>query len=419
MLKIYFRKRQTILNIPLSILGLSSYNFTYMNFIHDYRCQGGAFMGNVAFDHVYKFYKGEARPSVNDFHLEIDDGEFLVMVGPSGCGKSTTLRMLAGLEEVSKGDIYIDGKFMNFVSPKDRDIAMVFQNYALYPNLTVYENMALGLQLHKVAKHEIELRVNRAARMLEITPFLAKKPSQLSGGQKQRVALGRALVREPKVFLMDEPLSNLDAKLRTQTRMEIAKLHSQLKTTVVYVTHDQTEAMTMGTRIVVMKDGNIQQVAPPQQLYDEPANLFVAGFIGSPQMNFVDGAIVETNGELYFETKRLRLKIPEPVARDIRFSKTNLRQAVMGIRPEHVVSEPWAVERHAEWRIEAKIEMREPMGSDTYLYAAVGEHTLTTRAEPHTPARPGDAISLAVRMDKARFFDRESGLAITNRGDRA
>ncbi|WP_309121113.1 ABC transporter ATP-binding protein [Paenibacillus sp.] len=376
-------------------------------------------MGNVAFDHVYKFYKGETRPSVNDFHLEIEDGEFLVMVGPSGCGKSTTLRMLAGLEEVSKGDIYIDGKFMNFVSPKDRDIAMVFQNYALYPNLTVYENMALGLQLHKVAKHEIELRVNRAARMLEITPFLAKKPNQLSGGQKQRVALGRALVREPKVFLMDEPLSNLDAKLRTQTRMEIAKLHSQLKTTVVYVTHDQTEAMTMGTRIVVMKDGNIQQVAPPQQLYDEPANLFVAGFIGTPQMNFIDGAIVESGGEYFFETKRLHLKIPENRLPEIKSAKTNLRQVVMGVRPEHVACESWAIERYPDWQGAATVEMREPMGSDTYLYATVGEHTFTLRTEPHAPARPGDPIRIAVRMDKARFFDRESGRAFTYREERS
>lgn len=369
-------------------------------------------MGNVAFNHVYKFYKGESRPSVNDFHLDVADGEFLVMVGPSGCGKSTTLRMLAGLEEVSKGDIYIDGKFMNFVSPKDRDIAMVFQNYALYPNLTVYENMALGLQLHKVAKHEIELRVNRAAKMLEISQFLTKKPSQLSGGQKQRVALGRALVREPKVFLMDEPLSNLDAKLRTQTRMEISKLHNQLKTTMVYVTHDQTEAMTMGTRIVVMKDGNIQQVAPPQQLYDEPRNMFVAGFIGSPQMNFIDGAIVEEDGHYFFDTKRLHLKIPESYVRHIRSAKTNLRQVVLGIRPEYVSCEPWAIDQYPQWQVSALIEMREPMGSNTYLYAAVGEHSLTSRTEPHTPIRPGEHVKLVIRMDKAHFFDRESEVSL-------
>ncbi|WP_274362118.1 ABC transporter ATP-binding protein [Paenibacillus thermotolerans] len=369
-------------------------------------------MGNVAFNHVYKFYKGESRPSVNDFHLDVADGEFLVMVGPSGCGKSTTLRMLAGLEEVTKGDIFIDGKFMNFVSPKDRDIAMVFQNYALYPNLTVYENMALGLQLHKVAKHEIELRVNRAAKMLEISQFLTKKPSQLSGGQKQRVALGRALVREPKVFLMDEPLSNLDAKLRTQTRMEISKLHNQLKTTFVYVTHDQTEAMTMGTRIVVMKDGNIQQVAPPQLLYDEPRNMFVAGFIGSPQMNFIEGAIVEQDGHYFFDTKRLHLRIPESQIRHIRAAQTNLRQVVLGIRPEYVSCEPWAIDQYLEWHVSAVIEMREPMGSNTYLYAAVGEHSLTSRTEPHTAIQPGDHAKLVIRMDKAHFFDRESEVSL-------
>lgn len=375
-------------------------------------------MGNVSFEHVYKYYKGESRPSVNDFHLDIEDGEFLVMVGPSGCGKSTTLRMLAGLEEVSKGDIYIDGKFVNYVSPKNRDIAMVFQNYALYPNLTVYENMALGLQLHKVAKSEIELRVNRAAKMLEISHFLTKKPAQLSGGQKQRVALGRALVREPQVFLMDEPLSNLDAKLRTQTRMEISRLHSQLRTTMVYVTHDQTEAMTMGTRIVVMKDGKIQQVAPPQQLYDHPNNLFVAGFIGSPQMNLMNGAIVGRADDFFFETKRLKLKIPQSYGPRIRAAKTNLRQVVMGVRPEYVFCEEWAREQYPDWHVSARIDMREPMGSNTFLYASVGEDTLIARTEAHTPYEPGDAATLVIRMDKAHFFDRESGVSLTAREER-
>lgn len=234
-----------------------------------------------------------------------------MLVGPSGCGKSTTLRMLAGLEEITEGDLYIDEKFVNYVSPKDRDIAMVFQNYALYPNLTVYENIALGLKLRKTAKHDIELRVNRVAKILEISHLLERKPSQLSGGQKQRVALGRAIAREPQVFLMDEPLSNLDAKLRAQTRAEIIKLQSDLKRTMVYVTHDQVEAMTMGTRIVVMKDGVIQQVAPPRQLYDEPTNLFVAGFIGSPQMNFMEGSLVLEDGLYYFVNKRIKLLVPE------------------------------------------------------------------------------------------------------------
>ncbi|WP_409342219.1 ABC transporter ATP-binding protein [Paenibacillus sp. MBLB4367] len=375
-------------------------------------------MGNVAFHHVYKYYKGEPQPSVNDFHLEVPDGEFLVLVGPSGCGKSTTLRMLAGLEEVSEGDIFIDGKFVNYVSPKNRDIAMVFQNYALYPNLSVYENMALGLQLHKVAKHEVELRVNRAAKMLEIAHFLTKKPGQLSGGQKQRVALGRALVREPQVFLMDEPLSNLDAQLRTQTRMEISKLHSQLKTTMVYVTHDQTEAMTMGTRIVVMRYGKIQQVAPPQQLYDEPANMFVAGFIGTPQMNFIEGAIVSENGRYFFETKRLKLNIPESYNRYIRSATTNLRQVTMGVRPEYVFCEAWALEKYPEWQLSASVDMREPMGSNTFLYVTFGEDTLICRTEAHTSVQPGDTMKLVIRMDKAHFFDRETGVSLASQGER-
>ncbi|MFC4600048.1 ABC transporter ATP-binding protein [Cohnella hongkongensis] len=373
-------------------------------------------MGNVAFNHVYKYYKGEPDPAVRDFHLDVADGEFLVMVGPSGCGKSTTLRMLAGLEEVSEGDIYINGKLMNFVSPKNRDIAMVFQNYALYPNLTVFENMALGLQLHKVAKSEIELRVNRTAKMLEISHFLTKKPNQLSGGQKQRVALGRALVREPQVFLMDEPLSNLDAKLRTQTRMEISKLHKELGTTMVYVTHDQTEAMTMGTRIVVMKDGRIQQVAPPQQLYDEPDNLFVAGFIGTPQMNFIPGSIVATGGDYYFRSKRLELIIPESFHPVIRSESANLRSVVLGVRPEHVLCDAEAVHAYPDWSVAATVYMREPLGSNTYLYARTGEESLTSRAEAHTPIAAGDSTVLVVRMDKAHFFDRDSGFSLASRG---
>ncbi len=374
-------------------------------------------MGNVAFNHVYKYYKDEPEPSVNDFHLEIADGEFLIMVGPSGCGKSTTLRMLAGLEEVSEGDIYIDGKLMNYVSPKNRDIAMVFQNYALYPNLTVFENMALGLQLHKVAKSEIELRVNRTAKMLEISHFLTKKPNQLSGGQKQRVALGRALVREPQVFLMDEPLSNLDAKLRTQTRMEISKLHKELQTTMVYVTHDQTEAMTMGTRIVVMRDGKIQQVAPPQQLYDEPRNLFVAGFIGTPQMNFIHGMIVSMDDQYYFKSKRLELKLPESYSPLIHSVDNRWRNVVLGIRPEYVSCEAWALERYPDWHVSATVHMREPLGSNTYLYARFGDDSLISRADAHTPIEPGDSLKFSLRMDKAHFFDRDSGLSLTCLGE--
>lgn len=368
-------------------------------------------MGNISFQHIYKYYKGEAVPSVNDFHLDVADGEFLVMVGPSGCGKSTTLRMLAGLEDISEGDIYIDGKFSNYVSPKDRDIAMVFQNYALYPNLSVYENMALGLQLRKVAKYEIELRVGRAAKMLDISHLLTKRPMQLSGGQKQRVALGRALVREPRAFLMDEPLSNLDAKLRAQTRTEIIKMHSQLQTTFVYVTHDQTEAMTMGTRIVVMKGGEIQQVAAPQILYDEPRNLFVAGFIGTPQMNFIEGGITVHTDEYYFENQRLKLLLPERSSRYVSGANANLRQVVLGLRPEHVLCEADALqtEAYVGWQVPATVEMKESMGSDTYVHVNLGNTTIVSRADAHTQVQVGDAIKLVLRMDKAHLFERESG----------
>jgi multiple sugar transport system ATP-binding protein len=348
---------------------------------------------------------------VNDFHLDVADGEFLVMVGPSGCGKSTTLRMLAGLEDISEGDIYIDGKFSNYVSPKDRDIAMVFQNYALYPNLSVYENMALGLQLRKVPKYEIELRVGRAAKMLDISHLLTKRPMQLSGGQKQRVALGRALVREPRAFLMDEPLSNLDAKLRAQTRTEIIKMHSQLQTTFVYVTHDQTEAMTMGTRIVVMKGGEIQQVAAPQILYDEPRNLFVAGFIGTPQMNFIEGGITVHTDGYYFENQRLKLLLPERSSRYVSGANANLRQVVLGLRPEHVLCEADALqtEAYVGWQVPATVEMKESMGSDTYVHVNLGNTTIVSRADAHTQVQVGDAIKLVLRMDKAHLFERESG----------
>lgn len=374
-------------------------------------------MGNVVFNHVYKNYKDEVQPAVYDFNLDINEGEFLVMVGPSGCGKSTTLRMLAGLEEVSKGDIYIDGKYTNYVSPKDRDIAMVFQNYALYPNLSVYENMALGLQLRKVAKHEVELRVSRAAKMLEISHLLTKRPGQLSGGQKQRVALGRALVREPKVFLMDEPLSNLDAKLRAQTRTEIIKIHSQLKTTFVYVTHDQTEAMTMGTRIVVMRDGKIQQVAAPQTLYDEPRNMFVAGFIGTPQMNFIEGGIVAHTDGFYFENKRLKLLLPEKYSRYLLGTNFNLRQVVLGLRPEHILcdADQLQIDAYTNWHVPVTVDMKESMGSDTYVHVDLGGMVIISRADAHTPVQVGDTVKLVLRMDKAHLFERESGDSLTAR----
>ncbi|QGG55665.1 ABC transporter ATP-binding protein [Paenibacillus sp. B01] len=362
-------------------------------------------MGSITFHHVYKQYKGESRPAVDDFHLTIDEGEFLVLVGPSGCGKSTTLRMLAGLEEISRGELYLDGKFINYLSPKDRDIAMVFQNYALYPNLSVFDNIALGLKLRKTARHEIDLRVNRVAKILEISHLLERKPSQLSGGQKQRVALGRAIAREPQVFLMDEPLSNLDAKLRAQTRAELIKLQAELKRTTVYVTHDQVEAMTMGSRIVVMKDGVIQQVAPPRRLYDEPANRFVAGFIGSPQMNFISGGIHREDGRLYFANRRMKLELPPQTAQrlDASGGKT-LRSVTLGVRPEHVRLAAAERSQEAGWT-GASVQMTEETGADSYVYLAAGETRLIARTDSESAYTPEDNVAFAFQMDKTHLFD--------------
>ncbi|MCC3374010.1 ABC transporter ATP-binding protein [Cohnella sp. REN36] len=377
-------------------------------------------MGSIAFNHVFKQYKGEARPAVNDFHLSIEEGEFLVLVGPSGCGKSTTLRMLAGLEEISSGELYIDGKFMNYVSPKDRDIAMVFQNYALYPNLSVFENIALGLKLRKTAKYEIELRVNKVAKILEIAHLLERKPSQLSGGQKQRVALGRAIAREPQVFLMDEPLSNLDAKLRAQTRAEIIKLQSDLQRTMVYVTHDQVEAMTMGTRIVVMKDGVIQQVAPPRQLYDQPANLFVAGFIGSPQMNFIPGNVTREEGVYYFVNKRMKLALPPRFGAMFDRMERAVRNVVMGVRPEHVL-----LRRDAGGASEdgaffgGVVQMTEATGADSYVYVNVGETRIIARTDPEDLYRKDDQPGVGFQLGKIHFFDETTGLSLAHGGDDA
>lgn len=369
-------------------------------------------MGSIAFNHVFKRYKGEARPAVNDFHLKIEEGEFLVLVGPSGCGKSTTLRMLAGLEEISSGELYLDDKFINYVSPKDRDIAMVFQNYALYPNLTVFENIALGLKLRKTAKHEIELRVNRVAKILEISHLLDRKPSQLSGGQKQRVALGRAIAREPQVFLMDEPLSNLDAKLRAQTRAEIIKLQSDLKRTMVYVTHDQVEAMTMGTRIVVMKDGVIQQVATPRRLYDEPANQFVAGFIGSPQMNFIAGTIERLDGCCYFANKRMNLLVPERYTARFESAPRLIRQVQLGVRPEHVQLEHGLPTNGENDTVGGVVQMTEATGADSYVYVLIGDNRVIIRTEPERQFLAEEKVSVRFQMDKIHFFEEQTGLAV-------
>lgn len=370
-------------------------------------------MAEVVFDHVTRIYPGNDKPSVDDLNLDIKDGEFLVLVGPSGCGKSTTLRMLAGLEEVNKGRILIGGKDVTTMQPKDRDIAMVFQNYALYPHMTVYDNMAFGLKLRKTPKDEIKRRVEEAARILDISHLLDRKPKALSGGQRQRVALGRAIVRDPKVFLLDEPLSNLDAKLRAQMRTEIAKLHKRLGTTFIYVTHDQTEAMTMGDRIVVMKDGFIQQVDTPQNLYDLPVNEFVAGFMGSPQMNFIDATLVKEGADYYVTFGAAKIKVPANKA-NAEIANYVGKEIVFGIRPEDVHDEPEFIEKHPEARATADVEVTELMGAETYLYLNCEGNALTARVEPTSTAKTGDKITIALDMNKMHLFDKETEKTILN-----
>jgi len=365
-------------------------------------------MATVTMKSLYKLYPGGVQ-AVSDFCLDIQDKEFIVLVGPSGCGKTTTLRMVAGLEDISEGELYIGDKLVNDVAPKDRDIAMVFQNYALYPHMTVYNNMAFGLQLRKTPKDEIDRRVKEAAGILGIDHLLERKPKALSGGQRQRVALGRAIVREPKVFLMDEPLSNLDAKLRGQMRTEITKLHQRLETTFIYVTHDQTEAMTMGTRIVVMKDGYIQQIDPPQKLYDDPNNLFVAGFIGTPPMNFFyDVKLVREGKNMFAIFKNSKLPIPEERAALVKDqSYFEGKSVIMGIRPENLYDK---VSEFPEATAKAKVEVVELMGSETYLYLSVeGSDTNTiARVDSRSVSRAGDHIDIALDMRSVHFFDSDS-----------
>ncbi|WDU83167.1 ABC transporter ATP-binding protein [Caloramator sp. Dgby_cultured_2] len=368
-------------------------------------------MAKVVLKNVYKVYPGNVT-AVKDCNLEIEDKEFVVLVGPSGCGKSTTLRMIAGLEEISSGELYIGDKLMNDVAPKDRDIAMVFQNYALYPHMTAYENMAFGLKLRKVPKDVIDKKVREAARILDIEHLLDRKPKALSGGQRQRVALGRAIVREPKVFLMDEPLSNLDAKLRVQMRTEISKLHKRLNTTFIYVTHDQTEAMTMGTKIVVIKDGVIQQIAAPQDIYEHPANLFVAGFIGSPQMNFIDAKIVKEGDNLFIVFGNVKLPIPQDKAKVIEEKGYIGKEVIFGIRPEHIDDSTDFITAHKESIIEAKVEVIEHMGAETYLYVVCEGKNITARVEPTSKAKVDETIKLAIDMNKMHVFDKETELAI-------
>jgi len=366
-------------------------------------------MAKVILENVYKVYPGNIM-AVEDANLEIRDKEFLVLVGPSGCGKSTTLRMIAGLEEITKGDIFIDDKRVNDVPPKDRDIAMVFQNYALYPHMTVYKNMAFGLKLRKYPKAEIDQRVRDASEILGIQELLERKPKELSGGQRQRVAVGRAIVRKPKAFLFDEPLSNLDAKMRVQMRTEISKLHSQLSATMIYVTHDQVEAMTMGDRIVVMKDGLILQVAPPLELYEQPANLFVAGFIGSPPMNFFNGSLEAGNGSLFFKEKGFRLQLESGHADKLKARVGD--EIVFGFRPEDIKDSASVPDGNPAHQFAAKVEVVEPMGSEIYLYMNTGANPFTARVDAHDPVKENQNLRMTVDMQKAHFFDKESGATL-------
>ena len=366
-------------------------------------------MANITFKNVVKAYdsrdkKGEKIVVIPDLNLEINDKEFVVLVGPSGCGKSTTLRMIAGLEDISGGELYIGDKLVNDVEPKDRDIAMVFQSYALYPHMTVYKNMAFALELRKAPKEEIDARVMEAARILELEPYLKRKPKELSGGQRQRVALGRAMVRNPAVFLLDEPLSNLDAKLRTEMRSQIAALHKRLQTTFVYVTHDQTEAMTMGDRIVVMKDGHIHQVDTPQNLYNEPCNMFVASFIGSPQMNFIN-ATVEKDGAAY-ALCFAGCRVPS--------SKAELadyvgKEVVVGIRPEDIHAEGTF---DSSCGINVHVDMAEMMGSEIYVYFNIGGSKMISRVPSRKDIHTDEDVRLVIDTSKVHVFDKETQAAI-------
>ncbi len=358
-------------------------------------------MASVTYDHVYKRY-GDVI-AVNDLNIYIEDKEFLVFVGPSGCGKTTSLRLLAGLEEISEGRILIGDRVVNDVPPKDRDIAMVFQSYALYPHMSVYDNMAFGLKLRKVPKAEIDKKVKEAAEILGISQFLDRKPKQLSGGQRQRVAVGRAIVRNPKVFLFDEPLSNLDAKLRVQTRAEISKLWQRLGTTFIYVTHDQVEAMTMASRIAVMKDGILQQIDTPQVLYDHPGNVFVAGFIGSPSMNFFETTLVEQDGKLFVDGGTFKLQVPD--SKKAKYLPHKGKKVIFGIRPEDIYAAQYAAPGIFPAPIKAEVDVSELMGNEIFLYLLTGKKQFIARVDPRTHARPGETLDLVINMDNMHLFD--------------
>ncbi len=384
-------------------------------------------MASLSLRHIYKKYPGGVT-AVTDFNLEIKDTEFIIFVGPSGCGKSTTLRMIAGLEEISEGELFIGDRLVNDVAPKDRDIAMVFQNYALYPHMTVFDNMAFGLKLRKMPKAEIKRKVEEAARILDITHLLDRYPKAMSGGQKQRVALGRAIVRDPKVFLLDEPLSNLDAKLRATMRTEITKLHNRLGTTFIYVTHDQVEAMTMATRIVVMKDGFIQQVDTPQNLYDYPANTFVAGFIGTPQMNFINCTLIKENDNAYLQFGEIKIKLPADKANNPELQAYFGKEVIAGVRPEAIVDTPAQIAALKDCAFEVYVDVTELMGAEIYLYLVAnrvvvdealmakknvvidksGEVKLTARVSPRSTARSGDTVTVAIDTERVHIFDKDT-----------
>ncbi len=370
-------------------------------------------MASLSLKNINKVYPNGFE-AVKDFNLEIEDKEFIIFVGPSGCGKTTTLRMIAGLEEISSGELKIEDRVVNDVEPKDRDIAMVFQNYALYPHMTVYDNMAFGLKLRKVPKAEIDRMVREAAKILDLEALLDRKPKALSGGQRQRVAMGRAIVRNPKVFLMDEPLSNLDAKLRGQMRIEISKLHQRLGTTIIYVTHDQTEAMTLGTRIVVMNAGVIQQVDTPQVLYDEPCNLFVAGFIGSPQMNFLNAVCNVDGDKVSLQVGPASIALPEAKAKKLIEGGYAGKEVVLGIRPEDIHDEEAFIAASPDTVIEATIHVYEMLGAEVYLYFDYEDTNVTARVNPRTTARTGDTVKFALDAEKIHVFDKDSQVTITN-----
>ncbi len=361
-------------------------------------------MASVELRNVTKIYNNNVE-AVKNANLFIEDEEFVVLVGPSGCGKSTLLRMIAGLEDITEGEIYIDGKLVNDVPPKDRDIAMVFQNYALYPHMTVFDNMAFGLKLRKYPKEEIRKRVYEAAEILDIKDFLDRKPKALSGGQRQRVAVGRAIVRKPKVFLFDEPLSNLDAKLRVQMRIEINRLHNRLKSTMIYVTHDQIEAMTMGSKIVVLRDGIIQQVDSPLNLYNNPVNKFVAGFIGSPSMNFIPGELLQ-NGKLRFRSPMFSFELPDEIAAKLK--EQSGKSVILGIRPEHIYEVGEERKKNVSSPQKIQIDVVEPVGNEIFLYFGEEEHSYCMRMVPEKLHRAGEVIEVVFDFSRMYFFDVES-----------